>query len=92
MRPPAGSVEQAGVTARPRWVIFPKYVPDSATLVTGLPKSRAFLRLAECSFNYSYLGTTGFETTKRIVGDCDFSDLTYGDLADALGRITTVCS
>ena len=92
MRPPVASVEQARVTARPRWVIFPQYVAGSATLLSQLRKSRAFLRIAECSFNYSYLGTTGFETTKRLVNDCEFFGLDYGDLDDALGQITTVCS
>jgi len=92
LRPPLASVEQAKVTARPRWVIFPQYVAGSATSLSQLRKSRAFLRIAECSFNYSYLGTTGFETTKRLVNDCEFFGLDYGDLDDALGQITTVCS
>ena len=92
LKPPKTSVEEARIPAAPRWVIFPGYDPGSAVELRRLPRSRAFLRLAESSFNYSYLGTAGFEMTAQLIRNCDCYRLSYGNVIDALREIDKVCS
>jgi len=49
------------------WVVFPKFEPGCPTQFSPLPKALAFLRLADNSFNYSLLGTTGFQTLAALL-------------------------
>ncbi len=91
LKPPRESVERSDTSVPPRWVIFPRYNPASEVSMASLARSRAFLRLAESSFNYSYLGVTGFEMTKRLIGNCDCFELSYGNVVDALNCIDSVC-
>lgn len=84
LRPPADSVERMLQTAQPRWIVFPRYSPDSVPLLTPRAKAQTFIHLAENAFNYSTLGETGFDVVGRLVDQCDCYDFTYSRLDDAL--------
>jgi len=84
MKPPADSVQRVGETALPGWVIFPKYQQGAEPTLTPVPRSRAMMTLIDSAFNYSMLGTSGFEAMTRFIEQCDCYDFTYSRLEDAL--------
>lgn len=84
LRPPAESVRRAAETARPAWVVFPKYVAGAAAMLTPLAPSRAFMQLAENAFNYSLLGASGFAAMAGLIDQCDSHTFEYSRLDDAI--------
>jgi HprK-related kinase A len=84
MKLPPGHVQQLQERARPRWVIFPKYVPDSEAELTLRSKANSLLELGRNSFNYPVLGLTGFELLADVVSASDCYDFRYSQLEDAI--------
>ena len=70
--------------ARPRWVVFPKYVPDSKAELAARSKANSMLELGRNSFNYSLLGLTGFELLADVISASDCYDFTYSSLDEAV--------
>lgn len=84
LKAPADSVARSGDTARPAWLIFPKYVAGAAPVLTPLPKARAHVQVAANSFNYSLLGQQGFETLAGLVEQSACYRFSYSALDDAI--------
>jgi HprK-related kinase A len=84
LRPPDISVERGESPAKPAKLIFPKYVEGSKTDLTPLSKSRAFLKLAENSFNYNMLGVQGFNSIGDLIDTSDCYDFKYSSLEEAV--------
>jgi len=84
MKPPAGSVAQSHVTAKPAWIVFPKYQAGAPTHLEPLPKARAFMRMVENAFNYSLLGPQGFQMMANLIDACDCYEFTYSNLDEAV--------
>jgi len=87
-RPPSESVRRARESARPAWVITPRYVPGSETALAPLPKAQALLQLADQSFNYNYLGPKGYLCLAELVRGVESYSLEYSDLDDVLALLT----
>jgi HprK-related kinase A len=86
-RPPAASIARALEPAVPGWIVLPRYVPGSATVVTPLPKARTLLSIADQSFNYNYLSTEGFTCLSELVRRVECYSLEYSDLDDVLAHL-----
>jgi HprK-related kinase A len=84
MKPPTASIERASEAARPVWVIFPKYRADSQTCLEALPRSQAFMQVADNAFNYSELGLKGFETLSNLIDMSQCYRFTYSILDEAI--------
>jgi hypothetical protein len=84
LRAPADSVARAGETATPGWIVFPRYQAGSPAVLEPIARARAFMRVAENSFNYSLLGADGFATLAGVVERADAYDFTYSALDDAM--------
>ncbi len=84
MRAPAASVARAGQCARPAWVIFPQYQAGAAPSLTPLARARAFMQLAQNSFNYNLLGADGFAAMAALVESCAHYQFSYSALDDAI--------
>lgn len=84
MKPPSTSLEQAELPARPAWLVFPRYQSEAATQLTALPTARAFLQVAENAFNYSLLGSSGFQTLAGMMDSVTAYDFTYSNLDEAI--------
>lgn len=84
MKPGTDSVERATETAQAAWVIFPKYQTGSTTKLEAQTQSRAFMGVADNSFNYSLLGVQGVETLANLVNQCQCYDFTYSNLDEAI--------
>jgi HprK-related kinase A len=87
MRPPASSVRRASETARPRWIVLPRYESNAATRLTPVTRARTFMYLADQAFNYDVHGRRGFEFLADVVTRCDCFDFEYGDLDEAVVEI-----
>ncbi len=84
MRAPAAHVARMHEPARPRWVVFPRYVADSAPLLQPRSRAGSLLELGRNAFNYSHLGKPGFDVLADLVTACDCYDFQYSDLNDAV--------
>ena len=80
----SSDVAQIELRARPRWVVFPRYVPDSNAELAVRSKANSMLELGRNSFNYSLLGLSGFELLADVISASDCYDFTYSRLEDAV--------
>lgn len=88
MQPPVESVQARTLPASPQLVIFPRYRPGAQTALTHLSAPEAFIRLAKSSFNYKFLGETGFQLLSRIMDRCRCFELEYSQLSEAVPLIS----
>jgi hypothetical protein len=84
LKAPRDSVLRAGETARPAWVIFPRYSAGAALRLEPIAPSRTFMRVAENAFNYSVLGAAGFAALGGLADAAPGYDFSYGRLDEAL--------
>jgi HprK-related kinase A len=84
MKAPTESITRATEAAQAAWVIFPKYQADAPPRLETLPRSRAFMRIADNAFNYSQLGIKGFEIMASVIDASLCYDFTYSNLDDAI--------
>lgn len=84
MKAPADSVVRAAEAVQPAWIIFPKYQAGAAARLEAIPQSRAFMQVADNAFNYSLLGTRGFETLAGLIGRSSSHAFTYSVLDEAI--------
>jgi len=87
MRPPAASIDAAAETARPAWIVFPTFRAGARTALEPVPGPRAFMRLADESFNYGLHGGRGFAAMSRLLRGCMVRDMAFGDLESALAAL-----
>ena len=83
MRAPTDSVRRAMETARPGWMVLPRYRAGAAARLTPLSRGRALMQLADNAFNYSAHGRRGFELLASFVDQSDCYEFEYGDLDEA---------
>lgn len=84
VRPPRASIERAAEPARPAHIVFPRFEAGAATSLEPVPKARAFMQVADNSFNYPSLGQRGFDTLAGLVDACGCHAFRYSDLPEAL--------
>jgi hypothetical protein len=90
LKPPEDSVRRANELAQPGWIIFPKWQKESPVRLQALSRARALMRVAENAFNFSMLGTRGFEALGRLVGTSLCYDFTYSILDEAVEAFSTL--
>lgn len=90
MKPPAGSVANAGESAPPAWIIFPRYVGGAATQMVPMPPAGGFMKLADNCFNYSALGANGFNTIARLMDHCKCFEFSYSVMDEAIEAFATL--
>lgn len=84
MRVPTEHLQGIEERARPRWVIFPKYVPLAKAELTPRSKANSMLELGRNSFNYTVHGLTGFELLSNLITVSDCYDFRYSQLEEAV--------
>lgn len=84
LRPSTDSVRRSAERARPAWVVFPKFESGAELVVNQRSKPASLVQLAANSFNQHVHGTAGFEALASLTDRCDFYDLNYSRLDDAL--------
>ncbi len=84
VRPPVDSIQRSQETAKPRWLVFPRWVAREPLMLEPIPKSQAFLMVATNAFNYEVLDSTAFRLVTEMVRSCDAYSLIYSDLEEAV--------
>ena len=84
MKVPTETLQRITERARPRWVIFPKYVAGSVPKLSARSKANSMLELGRNSFNYMVLGLKGFEVLSQVIDISDCYDFEYSQLDDAV--------
>lgn len=87
LKPGADSIARAAELAPVRWMISPRFVANSETLLTTVPKADTFMALVDNAFNYSLLAQRGFETLAQVVEGLDGYKLQYSDMEHAINTL-----
>lgn len=92
MKPPAEAVRRAMEPAQPRWLVMPRYTAGASATLEPLPRGRAFMQLADSSFNYHLHGRAGFEVLADVVQACDCFEFEYGRLEEAVAVLEAMAA
>ncbi|TDP74595.1 HprK-related kinase A [Roseateles toxinivorans] len=84
MKADPAHVARMAETARPRWIIFPKYVADAPAALAPRSRAGSLLDLGRNSFNYMVQGLPGFECLSDLVDACQCYTFEYSQLNDAV--------
>lgn len=84
MKVPDIHLKRIQETAQPRWVVFPKYVPNAPAEMRLRSRASSLLELGRNSFNYIVLGRKGFEVLASVVESSESYDFEYSQLDDAV--------
>lgn len=87
LKPPTRSVERAAEPAKMAWLVFPRFTAEVATSLRPISRAQALLRAGHEAFNYSMLGSVGFETLAGVIDGTACFDLPFGDLDEAIARL-----
>ncbi|MEX2216150.1 MAG: HprK-related kinase A [Phycisphaeraceae bacterium] len=83
----ADAVTRGNETALPRLIVFPSYRQGVGLQLEPFSKARTLLRVAQDAFNFSILGTTGFETLASLVDASDCYTIVYSDMEAAISTL-----
>ena len=84
MKPSADSVARVAETARPAWIVFPKYEAGASTQLDPMSKAAGFMQVADNAFNYSRLGLQGFHAAGRLIDASLCYDFKYSVMDEAI--------
>lgn len=88
LKVPALSVEKMAEPIRLKKIIFPQFQPSLHSVkIESISKARAFIRIADQSFNYHILGLTGFNLLKKVLQDCDCYEFDYNGCLDEVESV-----
>ena len=90
VRAPQEAIERRLAPARPAWVVLPAWRADAAAQLLPIERARAFMDLAEQSFNYDVHGQSGFRTLGRLVDACACYRFEYSRLDEAVAHFETL--
>jgi HprK-related kinase A len=86
-RAPKSSTDSFGESVAIGYIVFPKFIASTPLSLTPLTKPRAFIELANQSFNYSILAEKGFSAIAGAVEQAHCFDFIYdGNLQAAVER------
>ncbi|HEY5799198.1 MAG TPA: HprK-related kinase A [Burkholderiaceae bacterium] len=92
IRPPADSLARDGEACRAGWIVFPRYVAGSLPVLDAMPRSRAFMEIADNAFNYSLLGAAGFDALADVVDGARCFTFSYSQLDDAVAAFDNLAA
>lgn len=87
VQPPVDSIRRSQEPARPRWLVFPRWVAGEPLMLEHVQKSQAFLNVATNAFNYDVLDATAFRLVTEMVRSCDAYSLIYSNLDEAVSAL-----
>lgn len=77
MKPLKIHIEAMKQSAKPAFIIFPRYQKDVQLELKPVDKAGSFMRIADLSFNYPVLGAEGFVSLENLVKQCETYDFIY---------------
>jgi len=88
--PRAGS--ESNEPARVRWVVFPRFDPESRVRCEEISRAEAFALISEQSFNKERMGETGFDALCDMLTGASCYQITYGSTDDGIRLIESITS
>lgn len=85
--PPADSIQRSDETAKPRWLVFPRWIAGASLSLEPLPKTEAFFMVATNAFNYEVLDQVSFNLVSAMVDQSDSYTLCYSKLDEAIAAL-----
>lgn len=88
------SIDRNLVSVAPSLIVFPKWTAGSPLKVAPVGAGQAALRLIDQAFNYSILGTEGFQRLVALVRNTEAWEIEYSSLdeaRDALEALVDEC-
>jgi len=92
MKPPRDSVRRALESARPRWIVTPRYQAGATSDLRPFSRGKAFMQLAQSAFNYHLYGRAGFDLLATTVERSDCYEFTYSDLESAVSILAQLAA
>jgi len=90
LKVPAASVVRNNVGASPHLIVFPKWTAGSPLRVVPVGAGQAALRLIDQAFNYSILGSEGFQRLVALVRNAEAWEIEYSSLDEARDALETL--
>ncbi len=90
MKAPLESVRQMHETARPGWIVFPRFNPGLETRLFEQAKENVMLELARHSYNYDLYGREAFQLLINLVDAASCYRLVFNSLDTAIDRIAAL--
>ncbi|NOQ14864.1 MAG: HprK-related kinase A [Methyloprofundus sp.] len=84
IKPPQLSVQQQFLECPVGGVIFPKYEQGVSAELIEIGKGQALMDVASNSFNYSRLGSAGFDVLHKVIDSASCYQFQYSQLDDAI--------
>jgi HprK-related kinase A len=84
VKPPESSIARMSENARPRLIVFPRYLPGAGCQLTETAGVEPFMLVASNAFNYELLGEAGFRTVSKLVARSRCFRLTYSNMDEAI--------
>lgn len=88
LAPSAQSIAARKRVSRPRLIVFPQFIRDAALHLEPVDAATAFGKLCVNSFNYELLGPRGFDAVARLIRECRFHRIRFGDMDQAVDAIS----
>lgn len=90
LRAPSDSVSRSNETARPAWIIFPRFMPGEEGRLKPRSKANTLIDIGQNAFNYSIHGTRGFDLLSHLVDNCHCYDFRYSSVDQARRTFDTL--
>ena len=87
---PAESIVCAADPARVRWIVFPRFDPDSRQRCEEISRAEAFGLISEQSFNKERTGEAGFDALCNMLTDAQCFQIVYGSTEAGLQMIEDI--
>jgi HprK-related kinase A len=85
LKVPSEHLGRVHETARPAWVVFPRWEADQPAKLVARGKPQTMMAISRQAFNFPQSGREGFHTLADAVTACECFDFSYGQLDDAVG-------
>ncbi|MCD6680673.1 MAG: HprK-related kinase A [Burkholderiaceae bacterium] len=83
LAPTPESVAARKRSARPEFIVFPRYQAGATAAFEPVEPARAFVKLSGNAFNYSLLGEAGFVALTNLLAQSRIYELRYSSFDDA---------
>jgi len=90
LRPPPSALNEITRSARPKWIVLPRYRADGKSRIEKVEPGRALLLMAANSFNFNLLGATAFDALSGMMKQVSCHKIVYSDLTQAVAAIESL--
>lgn len=90
LRPPPSALDKITQSARPKWIVLPRYRASGTSILEPVEPGRALLLMAANSFNFNLLGAPAFDALSNMMSQVSCYKIAYSDLNQAVAAIESL--